>query len=237
MTRTFKVLSLLLTYPTREIREAAQDMKAVLDDEALLGRRERQALKGLIDEIAQGDLYDMQERYVFLFDRTRTLSLHLFEHIHGESRDRGQAMVDLMSMYEESGLMIDARELPDFLPLFLEYLSTLPLQSAREVLQQPLHIIAAVGERLTKRKSTYAGVFRALEVIANQKAKADEVAALLEQPEHDPDDREELDRIWEEEAVTFGGGGDGEEGACNPDRLRTRIRAANRPAPDVKQGE
>ena len=229
MTQTFKVLSLLLTYPTREICDAAGDMKAALVQEGVLGRRECRAVHALIDEIADGDLYDMQERYVFLFDRTRTLSLHLFEHVHGESRDRGQAMVDLMTMYEDHGLKIDARELPDFLPLFLEFLSTLPLDEARQVLGQPLHIIAALGERLSKRKSAYAGVFRALEAIAKNKASADDVAELLEQPEHDPNDFDELDRIWEEEAVTFGGG---DEAACGPDRLRTRIRAANRQADD-----
>ena len=232
MTQTFKVLSLLLTYPTREICEAADDMKAVLAEEALLRRRETRAVNNLIDELAGGDLYDMQERYVLLFDRTRTLSLHLFEHIHGESRDRGQAMVDLMAMYEERGLAIDARELPDFLPLFLEFLSTLPLNEARDVLRQPLHIIAALGERLAKRQCAYAGVFRALEAIANHGPEAEEVAALMAQPEHDPNDLEDLDRIWEEEAVTFGG----DQGGCGPDRLRTRIRAANRPAPDPAEG-
>ena len=76
--------------------------------------------------MATGDLYDLQERYVLLFDRTRSLSLHLFEHVHGESRDRGQAMVDLKTIYENGGLEIAATELPDFVPLFLEFLSTQP---------------------------------------------------------------------------------------------------------------
>jgi nitrate reductase delta subunit len=234
MTRSFKVLSLLLTYPTREIQDATTEMKEVLRNEAVVGERERRGLCRLIDELAQGDLYDMQERYVLLFDRTRTLSLHLFEHIHGESRDRGQAMVDLMAMYEGRGLTIDARELPDHLPLFLEFLSTLPLGEARDVLTQPLHIVEAVGERLKKRQSAYAHVFAALTAMARHKAPDDEVKALLDEPEHNPDDLDEMDRIWEAEAVTFGGGG---ENACGPDRLRTRIRAANRPAPDYAQGE
>jgi len=229
MIRTFKVLSLLLSYPTAEIQAAATDMKNVLDEEALLAPRDRRALARLIDELADGDIYDMQERYVLLFDRTRTLSLNLFEHVHGESRDRGQAMVDLKTMYEERGLAIDAKELPDHLPLFLEFLATLPLREAREILAQPLHIVVALGERLAKRKSVYAGAFGALAAIAGGKTPAEEVRALLDEPEHDPDDLDALDRIWEAEAVTFGGGDDA---ACGPDRLRTRIRAANRPAPD-----
>ena len=84
------------------------------------------ALDRLLDELATGDLYDLQERYVLLFDRTRSLSLHLFEHVHGESRDRGQAMVDLKALYERHGLLMSSSELPDHLPLFLEFLSDHP---------------------------------------------------------------------------------------------------------------
>jgi len=229
MIRSFKVLSLLLSYPTAELQAAAGDLKQALDDETLLPRRARDKLAELIDEIAESDLYDMQERYVLLFDRTRTLSLNLFEHVHGESRDRGQAMVDLKSMYEARGLAIDAKELPDHLPLFLEFLATLPLDEARETLSQPLHIIAALGERLARRKSTYAAVPEALAAIASGTPTAEEVRALLDEPDHDPDDLAALDEIWEAEAVTFGGAG---EAACGPDRLRTRLRAASRPAPD-----
>ena len=109
-------------------------------------------LQTLIDELASGDLYDLQERYVLLFDRTRSLSLHLFEHVHGESRDRGQAMIDLKAHYEQAGLAMSAAELPDFLPLFLEYLATRPLKEACEPLGQPAHIFAALAERLRKRQ-------------------------------------------------------------------------------------
>ncbi|MGB5812661.1 MAG: nitrate reductase molybdenum cofactor assembly chaperone, partial [Polyangiales bacterium] len=126
MNTTLKVLSLLLTYPTTELLEGLPELKAALVDDAALGDRELKLVTRLIDDIGRLDLYDAQERYVFLFDRTRTLSLHLFEHVHGESRDRGQAMVDLMAMYEADGFEIDAKELPDFLPMFLEYLSNKP---------------------------------------------------------------------------------------------------------------
>ena len=122
MIRTFKILSLLLSYPTEEFQAAASELTAVLDQEALLPARMRPRLAALIDELATRDLYDLQERYIHLFDRTRSLSLHLFEHVHGESRDRGQAMIDLMELYEKAGLQIDAKELPDYLPLFLEFL-------------------------------------------------------------------------------------------------------------------
>ena len=100
MIRTFKVLSALLSYPTSDLQEAAGEMRRALDSEAIVSPAVLADLDRLIGEIADGDLFDLQERYVVLFDRTRSLSLHLFEHVHGESRDRGQAMIDLKSLYE-----------------------------------------------------------------------------------------------------------------------------------------
>ena len=134
MTTTLKVLSALLTYPTAELQAAVPQMRAVLDSEARLPQRNRDRLDGILEEIAAGDLYDLQERYVLLFDRTRSLSLHLFEHVHGESRDRGQAMVDLKVLYERHGLSMNSSELPDHLPLFLEFLSAIPEVEAFELL-------------------------------------------------------------------------------------------------------
>ncbi len=122
---------------------------------------------------------------MLLFDRTRSLSLHLFEHVHGESRDRGQAMIDLKALYENGGLEIDAAELPDFVPLFLEFLSTRPRPKPATCSAQPAHVLAALAERLRKRQSAYEAVFRALVQLAAAKPKADVVSALLAEP--DPD--------------------------------------------------
>lgn len=206
MAKTFKVLSALLSYPTRELQAADEELKGALESEALLPEPCRKSIVRMIDEIATGDLYDLQERYVFLFDRTRSLSLHLFEHVHGEGRDRGQAMVDLMALYEANGLCIDARELPDYLPLFLEFLSTRPIEEARELLSQPLSVLVALRERLTKRRSVYANVFFALEALTKGKPAPADLAALLEEAEDDPEDLAALDKIWEDEVVTFGPG-------------------------------
>ena len=204
MIATFKVLSALLSYPSEEVVAAAPDLKQILEQENLVPARLQKELGGLIDEIGRGDLFDLQERYVLLFDRTRSLSLHIFEHVHGESRDRGQAMVDLMELYGRHGLQIDAKELPDYLPLFLEFLSILEIDEARALLAEPLHILSALKQRHRKRQSAYTIVFSALETLARGKAKPADVALLLREPEDDPDDLEALDRIWEEEAVTFG---------------------------------
>ncbi len=225
MNRILKIVSLLLTYPTAELHAALPDLNAALGDTAL-DKSRRLLLELLIDDIAGCDLYDAQERYVFLFDRTRSLSLHLFEHVHGESRDRGQAMVDLMAMYEADGFTIDARELPDYLPLFLEYLSVKPDGEAGALLGQTAHILATLRERLKKRKSVYANTFAVLEAMARGKPDAKLVRELLAVPEDDPSDLEALDRVWEEEAVTFGGNAG--EDACGPDRLQRQIRASHR---------
>jgi nitrate reductase molybdenum cofactor assembly chaperone NarJ/NarW len=229
MNISLKIISLLLAYPEKALLDGLPDLK-----QALKGDDVPEAvavlLNRLIDDLAGHDLYDAQERYVYLFDRTRSLSLHLFEHVHGESRDRGQAMVDLKTMYEEQGLEIDAKELPDYLPLFLEFLSVLPEGDANELLAQTAHITAAIGARLKKRPSVYANAFAALSLLS--KARPDEklLAELLALGEDDPDDLAALDRIWEDEVVTFGGNAG--EGACGPDRLRTQIRAAHR-RPDM----
>lgn len=227
--KTFKVLSALLNYPTAEMIEAAPDFLSVLDSERLVPASCRRALDMLIEEIATGDLYDLQERYGLLFDRSKTLALHLFEHVHGESRDRGQAMVDLATMYESQGLDISAEEMPDFLPLFLEYLSTQSSDEVHNLLGQTLHILSALRARLQKRDSIYANALLVLEAIAGTTADAKAVDELLQVPEHDPDDLKALDTVWNEEAVTFGGGPGSD--ACGPDRLRTQLRAAKRPAP------
>ena len=130
--KTLRALAALISYPTADLLAAAGEMRAALDREALLPASERRALDRLIGELEAGDLYDLQERYGLLFDRTRSLSLHLFEHVHGESRDRGQAMVDLLKLYEENGYSPVATELPDFLPLFLEYASVaVPVDKCR----------------------------------------------------------------------------------------------------------
>lgn len=229
MLKSLKALSALLTYPTLELQQACGEISEVLEKETAIPFSQRNQLHKLLTELATGDLYDLQERYVLLFDRTRSLSLHLFEHVHGESRDRGQAMIDLKTQYEQHNLFMSAAELPDFLPLFLEYLSVLPAAEACETLGQPAHIFAAMAERLRKRKSAYEAVFRVLVALATAKPKDEEVSALLALPDPEAYDLAALDAAWEDEPVQFGpNAGDG----CK-DGLIARIRGGLRPAPDM----
>ncbi|PHP67700.1 nitrate reductase molybdenum cofactor assembly chaperone [Zhengella mangrovi] len=226
MNETLKILSILLSYPDEAMAGAMREIRQAVAGLGGISQAQKGLIEMLASDIAGLDLFDAQERYVYLFDRTRTLSLHLFEHVHGESRDRGQAMVDLLAMYEADGLEIDAREMPDYLPVFLEYLSVKPQAEAAELLGQVAHIVVALGERLKKRGSVYANAFAVLEELAAGKPDAALVGELVGAPEHDPADLEALDRVWEEEAVTFGGNAG--EGSCGPDRLQRQMRAHTR---------
>ena len=222
--RTFRALSALLAYPSEDLSPAIPEIISAIEAEGLISDEAREQLRPLLTDLATLDLYDLQERYVELFDKTRRHSLHLFEHIHGESRDRGQAMVDLVEHYRRGGLLIAANELPDFIPLFLEFLSARPLDEARGLLKETAHIFSLLEERLAKRNGGYAAVFAAALSIVNETA----VVADTVEINDEPDDLASIDAAWEETAVTFGPGNatDG----CSVDRLRIQMRAANRDA-------
>lgn len=198
MRLTLRILSVLLRYPDEAVQQAAPALADALALDKQLTAGQRAALQPLIDELATSDLLDLQERYVALFDRGRAVSLHLFEHVHGESRDRGQAMVDLRERYEAQGLEITAKELPDYLPLFLEYLSVLPTDRVREELAQPGLILSALADRLEEKRSPYAASMRVLAELAGSPGEALELA-----PADDPDDLAAVDAAWEEEQVRF----------------------------------
>lgn len=198
--KTFKILSLLLSYPEADLQEAIPELRAVLRSEGLVAP---ETLAGLLADLESGDLFELQERYVLLFDRSRTLSLNLFEHIHGESRDRGGAMVDLLESYRAGGFDLSASELPDHLPVLLEYLSTRPLAEAREMLADAGHILVALAERLARRGAVYAPVLATLAKLAEAPADSAEAVVLLAEQDDNPEDLAALDAVWEEAQVTF----------------------------------
>ncbi|MDG1418716.1 MAG: nitrate reductase molybdenum cofactor assembly chaperone [Maricaulis sp.] len=228
MYRSFKILGALLSYPDAAIQEAAPHFKAIMAEEGIIPEGQQMRLGHLIDELATRDLYDLQERYVGLFDRSSALSLHLFEHVHGEGRDRGQAMVDLKQIYADNGLEISAKELPDFLPLFLEFLSTLPLEEARTMLGEPRHVLEAIRDRLRKRKTIYASVFRALVSVAADNAAAE--TGDIQTADNDPSDLEALDKAWAEDAIEFG---PGEQGCPVADDMVARLKVPPADTPAV----
>lgn len=204
MANTYRALATLLSYPTPDTGALMPAVMAALEDEGLVPATVLRRLGALADELSAPDLYDVQSRYVDLFDRTRSLSLQLYEHVHGESRDRGQAMVELLKLYSSRGLELTAKELPDHLPVFLEFLSQQPAEEAAMLLGDAAHVLEALRERLKKRESSYAHVFDALLALADAERNAEALQALMQEPEDDPNDLEALDKAWAEEQVQFG---------------------------------
>lgn len=230
MQATLKALSSILSYPTADLQAARDEILAAIDEDAALPAVNRGSVAKLVFDIREADLLDAQAAYVDLFDRTRSLSLHLFEHVHGESRDRGQAMVALRERYFAAGFDIAANELPDHLPLLLEFLSLRPQEEARELLAEVGPIVARIGERLRRRESPYAAAFEALVALSQTRP---EVPA--NEPAENPDDFAALDRIWEEAEVRFGPSA--KDGCPRAGELLARIGAGTPRRQTMKGGE
>ena len=197
--KTLKILGTLLTYPTADMVKALPEFKEILVKEKWLPAKSLKALDHLASWMTEQDLLDLQEEFVALFDRTPSLCLHLFEHVHGDSRDRGQALVDLSGVYKDAGLLINTEEMPDFLPLFLEYLSVIGAEESRENLGEIVNVMGVLAGRLKNRQSSYASVFEALIEAAACKPDAKAVAVALQEAAGKASTHEELDKSWEEQ--------------------------------------
>lgn len=202
MRTTLRALSALLGYPSAGLQAAATEIRAALVADRALPRARIEALDDLLTRLATRDLMELQADYSGLFDGSRSRSLHLFEHVHGESRDRGAALVDLAGQYLEHGFCIEGHELPDFLPLFVEFLSFLEPAQAKEWLARPAHVLAALEERLAEAGSAYAAVFAALRALPGRAADPDAVAEVRARMRDE--DARSVDERWEDEPVTFG---------------------------------
>ena len=224
MKMTLRALALLLGYPSAELKAHAAEIRQALRDDRVLSTAALRRLEPLLHAFETEDLLDLQSAYSELFDRSRSLSLHLFEHVHGDSRERGQAMIDLGEQYLKSGVFLDSRELPDFIPVFLEYASCLPAGEGREMLAQPAHVFAALAERLDARKTPYAGIFHAVLAAVGATPDAEALAELNERaPSDDP---ASIDEEWEEAPVTFSATSTHDMGG--PTGVVAKIRAARR---------
>lgn len=192
-TRTLRTLATLLSYPSGELQEFLPQMRDVLRSEQALSVARMQELESLMATLARHDALENEAEYVALFDRGRSTSLHLFEHVHGDSRDRGPAMIDLAQTYEKAGLYLAEGELPDYLPVVLEFVSTQPPPEARAFLSEMAHIFNVIFAGLLKHESPYASVLGALLDLAGEQAEA--VKLALE---------DDLDESWAEPPVFDG---------------------------------
>ena len=206
MSKSLRVLSVLLTYPDAGVRAHLPEMREVIRDERTLSQSRRHELQGLIDSLLHSEPLDAEARYVELFDRGRSTSLHLFEHVHGDSRDRGPAMVDLGQTYAKAGLLLADGELPDYLPAVLEFVSTQPPREARAFVAEMAHILNAIFAALIARESAYASVLGALLELAGEKVTS--IVPTADTP---------LDQNWAEPAAFDGCS---TKGQSRPDQLQ-----------------
>ena len=208
--KILKVLSLLIDYPTNELfeGETLALSKQIVSKSPLISPEVRQQIIDLIDDMIEIGSLEAQARYDGLFERGRSLSLWLFEHVHGESRDRGQAMVDLMDQYQQAGFEIGLKELPDYLPMYLEFLAYQAAVTGDDIqiridIADVSHIIALLAARLKDRGSLYEGCFNALLQIAGKPLVVVEELQQQVKKEQRDDTKEALDEEWEEEVVDF----------------------------------
>ena len=207
--KSLRVLARLLGYPDAELRGNLAAMRAALHGEHALSPQRLAEIDALIDALARAALIDVEADYVQLFDRGRSTSLHLFEHVHGDSRDRGPAMIDLAQTYAAAGLFLAEGEMPDFLPVVLEFTSTQPAREARAFLGEMAHIFNAIFAALQQRGSAYASVLGALLEMAGEKAQPVQVAA-----------DEPIDAVWEEPVVFDGCSSKGQARPDQPQPIR-----------------
>lgn len=185
--QVLKAIGLLMEYPDDELWEYRDEALALIQHDAPM-------LADFTRELLYAPLLDKQAEWCEVFDRGCATSLLLFEHVHAESRDRGQAMVDLLSQYETVGLQLNCRELPDHLPLYLEYLSVLPEAEALEGLQNIAPILALLGGRLKQRGAPWYQLFDALLTLAGSTLTSDSVTKQIVQESRD-DTRQALDAV------------------------------------------
>lgn len=200
--KVLKLIGMLIDYPAETLWEHRDELLAAAKDEALSEQRSEQ-LADFVRALLELDPMRAQERWLGLFDRGRSMSLLLFEHIHGESRDRGQAMVDLIETYRKSGFELASKELPDYLPLVLEYLSHRPFEEVRDWLHHIGHILELLAARAAERESQYGLLFEILVEIGRGKVDLASMRQRVARERRD-DTPEAMDQVWEEEAVRFG---------------------------------
>lgn len=206
-----RLLSRFIDYPSEQLHEHKTDFLALVANEERLPKDIKTQLSDFIEARLSMDLLDWQAEYDGLFERGRSLSLLFFEHVHGESRDRGQAMIDLIAQYKLAGLNIDVRELPDYVPLYLEFVATQPVDAQAGWLQDVAHIMALLTARLQKRENNYQAVFATVLALSGIEVELTEIHQQIADEKRD-DTKEAIDKVWEEEAVTFGG--DAVNGGC-----------------------
>lgn len=200
MIKSYKILSLLLSYPNAELQEFLPQAITELQNESLLPPDKIEEIAQFVSHFGKKELTDWQAEYVQLFDYSRNASLHLFEHIKGDAKDRGQAMVDLLEFYNDKGWTLSAKELPDYLPALLEFLSLGEIPDAAEILTEPVHIINRIYLALKEKENPYRHILSAV-ISLSAKQPDEKATALIIQNDNSPGPDDE----YEEKPIEFSG--------------------------------
>ena len=164
----FKVLSLLLDYPGERLIEAREELGDIINGfshsivKAKCGH--------FLAYLDATPLLRLQEEYTRLFDFNPATCLNLTFHECGESKGRGFALANLSRLYKDTGYELASRELPDYLPLVLEFLSVCSGETCSKILTQYDSHISGLASRLLEQESGYAGLVEALSTIVDELA-------------------------------------------------------------------
>jgi nitrate reductase delta subunit len=219
ISKSCRVLARLLDYPGAALLAALPELYAVLSEEGALSPARLAEMKALVATLQQGDAYAVEARYVESFDRGRATSLHMFEHVHGDSRERGPALIDLQQTYQAGGMYFEASELPDYLPVVLEFASTQPPATAREFLAEMAHILNAIHTGLIKRDNPYAAALGAVLELAGERPQA--VQITVDEP---------LDEAWQEPPAFDGCSSKGQGKPGTPQPIHIVRKSPNQPS-------
>jgi len=154
----YKLLSVLLEYPGQELLDHLPELSRLVAESADIDAAERAALRGFIDHLASKPLTALQEDYVQTFDMTAEHSLHLTHHLFGDDKNRGPALIDLGELYKDYGVQVQGNELPDYLPLILEFAAQLEDSEAMVFLSDAHKVFQVLTDNLKQAGSPYAAL-------------------------------------------------------------------------------
>lgn len=218
---TLRALGLCLSYPNVDVAGAADELMTALLTDRRVATDTKARIQTHFARSAERSQLDLEEHYSATFDGGRMLSLHLFEHVYGDSRKRGDAMVQLGAHYARGGFSVAVSELPDYLPLMLEFASVAPAMG-EPLLREASPVLETLHDSMLERRCSYecfvAALLDVLAANAERRTEEGPTAAVgteatvpvdgsvtdLSVTDMSEMDLESLDRQWEEDPVTFG---------------------------------
>jgi len=163
--RIYKLLSALLDYPEQELLDHLPEVRGEIGKSQEIDATEKEAIRKFLSHLEDTDLTRLQEEYVKTFDLAPEHSLHLTHHLFGDDNDknRGPALIDLGELYKDYGVKAMTNELPDYLPLVLEFVAGLEQDEAAVFLSDANKVLGVLAANLAKAGSPYAPLLSIIE--------------------------------------------------------------------------